>query len=60
MTTHTYGEGVAWGTVKDNERCNDSVEEVDVIEVGSRKQKRRDSVSILSRLIRSYRRSSNH
>ena len=32
------GEGVARGAVKDNERCNDSVEEVDEIEVvGSRK-----------------------
>ena len=54
------GEGVARGTVKDNERCNDSVEEVDEIEVGSRKRKRHDSVSPLSRLIRSCRRSSNH
>ena len=27
------GEGVARGTVKDNERCNDGVEEVDEIEV---------------------------
>ena len=40
-------EGVARGTVKDNERCNDSVEEADEIEVGSRKRKRRDSVSSL-------------
>ena len=31
------GDGVARGTVRDNERCNDSVEEVDGIEVGSRK-----------------------
>ena len=53
------GEGVARGTVKNNERCNDSVEEVDGIEVGSRKRKRSDSVSPLSRLIRSSRRSSN-
>ena len=51
--------GVATGTVRDNERCNDSVEEVDEIEVGSRKRKRRDSVSPLSRLIRSCRRGSN-
>ena len=36
---------------RDNEVCNDSVEEVDEIEVGSRKRKRRDSVSPLSRLI---------
>ena len=48
------------GTERDNERCNDSVKEVDGIEVGSRKRKRRDSVSPLSRLIRSSRRSSNH
>ena len=46
--------------VKDNERYNDSVEEVDEIEVGCRKRKRRDSVSTLSRLIRSCRRTSNH
>ena len=54
------GDGVARVAVRDNERCNDSVEEVDEIEVGSRKRKRRDSVSPLSRLIRSCRRSSNH
>ena len=46
MTTHTHTH-----TVRDNERCNDSVEEVDGIEVGSRKRKRRDSVSPSSRLI---------
>ena len=44
--THTH-DGVARGTVRDNERCNDSVEEVDEIEVGGRKRKRRDSVSPL-------------
>ena len=54
------GEGVARGTVKDNERCNDSVEEVDEIDVGGRKRKRQDSVSPLSRLIRRCLRSSNH
>ena len=54
------GDGVARGTIRDNERCNDSVEEVDGKEVGSRKRKRRDSVSPLSRLISSSRRSSNH
>ena len=53
------GEGIERGTVRDNERCNDSVEEVDGIEVGSHKRKRHDSVSPLSRLIRSCR-SSNH
>ena len=31
------GEGMARGTVKDNERCNDSVGEADEIEIGSRK-----------------------
>ena len=54
------GKGVARGTVWDNKRCNNSVEEVDEIEVDSHKRKRRDSVSPLSRLIRSCRRSSNH
>ena len=54
------GDGVARGTIRDNERCNDSVEEVDGTEVGSRKRKRRDSVSPLSRLISSCCRSSNH
>ena len=54
------GDGVARGTIRDNERCNDSVEEVDGIEVSSRKRKRRDSVSPLSRLIRSCCGSSNH
>ena len=54
------GDGVARGAVSDNGRCNDSVEEVDEIEVGSRKGKRRDSVSPLLRLIRSYRPTSNH
>ena len=54
------GDGVVRGTVRDNERCNDSVEEVDGIEIGSRKRKRRDSVSPLSRLIKSCCRSSNH
>ena len=53
------GEGVARGTAQDNERCNNNVEEVDEIEVGSSKRKRRDSVSLQSRL-RSYRCSSNH
>ena len=52
------GEGVARGTVKNNERCNDSVEVE--IEVGSRKRKRHDSVSPLSRLIKSCRPTSNH
>ena len=51
-------EGVARGSIQENERCNDRVEEVDELEVGSRKRKRRDSVSPLSRLIRSCRRSS--
>ena len=45
--------------VRENGRCNDSVEEVDGIGVGSHKRKRRDSVSSLSRLIRSIRRSSH-
>ena len=31
------------GTVRDNERCNDSIEEVDEIQVRSRKRKRRDN-----------------
>jgi len=35
---HTHTKGVARGTVKDSERCNDSVEEVDEIEVGSRNE----------------------
>ena len=52
-------EGVARGTVKDDKQCKDSVEVVDELKVGSRKRKRRDSVSPLSRLIRSCRRSSN-
>ena len=53
------GKGVARGAVKDNERCNDSVEEVDERDVGISKRKCRDSVSPLSRLIRSCCRSSN-
>ena len=51
-------EGVTSGT-QVKERSNDRVEEVDEIEVGNRKRKRQDSVSPLSRLIRSFRRSSN-
>ena len=54
------GDGAARGVVRNNDRCNDSVEEGDGIKVGSRKRKRRDSVSPLLRLIRSCRRSSNH
>ena len=53
------GEGVARGTIQEKERCNDRVEEVDEIEVGSRERKRRDSVSPLS-CPRSCHRSSNH
>ena len=53
------GEGVTSGT-QEKGRSNDSVEEVDEIEVGNRKRKRQDSVSPLSRLVRSYDRSSNH
>ena len=45
--THTHADGVARGAVKDNERCNDRVEEVDEIEVDSRKRKRRDNVASL-------------
>ena len=52
------GKGVASGT-HEKERSN-RVEEVDEIEVGNRKRKRRDSGSPLSRLIRSCRGSSNH
>ena len=48
----TNREGVVRGTVRNNERCNDSVEEADEIEVGNCKGKWRDSVSPLSRLIR--------
>ena len=57
MIEGRIGEGVARGTVNENKRCNDSVE-VDEIEVVGRKH--RDSVSPLSRLIRSCRHSSNH
>ena len=50
----TNEEGVTSGTQKKKERCNDRVEEVDEIEVvGNRKRKLQDSVSPLSRLIRS-------
>ena len=45
------GDGVARGTIRDNERCNDSVEEVDGIEVGSRKRKRRDSFTLFRGLL---------
>lgn len=54
------GEGVATGVVKENERCSDSVEEKDDIKVGSRKRKRCDSVSALTRLIGRCRHNSNH
>ena len=56
----TNAEGVLRGKIQENEQCSDRMEEVDEIEVGCRKRKRRDSVSPLSRLIRSCRRSSNH
>ena len=52
-------EGVTSGA-QEKERSNDRVEEVDEIEVGNRKRKRRDSVSFLSRFISSCRHSSNH
>ena len=55
------GEGIiASGMMQEKERSNDRVEEVDEIQVDNRKRKREDSVSPLSRLIRSCRRSSNH
>ena len=54
------GDGFARGMVRKNERYHGSVEEVDEIQAGSRKRKCCDSVSALSRLIRSCCRSSNH
>ena len=53
------GKDIARRTIQEKELCNATVDEVDEIEVGSRKRKRRDSASLLSRLIRSCRRSSN-
>ena len=52
--------GVARGVTRENQQKNGIVEEVDGIEVGSRKRKRRESVSPLSRLIRSCRGGYNH
>ena len=45
-------EGVARGTVQDNDRGNDNVDEVDEIEVGSCKRERRDSVPLCHGLLR--------
>ena len=41
------GEGVARGMIQENERRSDSVEEIDGIELGSRKRNRREGVSPL-------------
>ena len=54
------GEGRGSGVMRENRPCNDRDEEEDGGESVSRKRKRRESISLLSRLIRRCRDGSNH
>ena len=54
------GEGRGSGVMREDRPCNDRVEEKDGGESVSRKKKRREGVSLLSRLIRRCRDGSNH
>jgi len=52
--------GIRRGVIRENQLCNDRVDVVDGVELGCRKRKLRESVSSLSRLVRSCCRRCNH
>ena len=60
INIYTHGEGRGSGVMRENRPCNDRDEEEAGGESVSRKRKRRESVSPLSRLIRRCRDGSNH